>query len=224
MQDVISPIIPHSSLQEKRRAYIVLGPEISGTKLLAEIFLKCFNLDGKVSDGSVCDSDKDLIMMRWSLPSGLFPHHQSEWMKHQDRMIDIPSLIEFLKKRDYLPVFVGITRSWMAVTKSRLQQYSRSGDSSHGPPDSIDTHLQMIKKGVSYFYENVPAQGYPWYMFSYEEITTRPEICLPEMGKFLNLEFQGLDKLNWPIENQNFKWFGDSTDVEGDPFAFDSWG
>ena len=41
---------------------------------------------------------------------------------------------------------------------------------------------------------------------------------------FLNLEFQGLDKLNWPIENQNFKWFGDSTDVEGDPFAFDSWG
>ena len=107
MRDDILPIIPHAALKEKRRAYIVLGPEISGTKLLAEIFLKCFNLEGKVSDGSVCDADKDLIMMRWSLPSGLFPHHQSEWMEHQDRMIDIPSLIEFLKKKRLFTRFCG---------------------------------------------------------------------------------------------------------------------
>jgi len=217
------PIIPHSSLKEKRRAYIVLGPEISGTKLLAEIFLKCFNLAGRVGDGSVCDLNEDLIMMRWSLPSGLFPNNHAEWMKDHDRMIDIPSIVEFLKKSDYLPVFVGITRSWMAVTKSRLQQFKQSGDASYGPPDSIDTHLHMVKRGISYFYENVPTQGYPWYMFNYEEITSRPELIIPEMGKFLNLEFQGLDKLKWPIKNQNFKWFKEDEKVQENPFAFDSW-
>ena len=215
---------PHSLLEQKRRAYIVLGPEISGTKLLAEILLKCCGLKGQVTDGSLPEEGEDLIMMRWSLPSGLFDLASPQWATHNDRMVDIPSIIETLEKRNYLPVFLGITRSWIAVTKSRLKQYKQHGDSRFGPPDSLDTHLHMVKRGISYFYENVPQTGYPWYMFSYEEITTDPDLCVPQLSKFLNLEFNGLDKLDWPIKGQNSKWFKEDENAEGDPFKFDTWG
>ena len=57
------PKVSHGLLEKKRRAYVVLGPEISGTKLLAEILLKCCNLQGRVTDGFLPDEKEDLIMV-----------------------------------------------------------------------------------------------------------------------------------------------------------------
>ena len=218
------PKVSHGLLEKKRRAYVVLGPEISGTKLLAEILLKCCNLQGRVTDGFLPDEKEDLIMVRWSLPSGLFDLPTPQWTSHNDRMVDVNSIIEGLSKKGYLPVFLGISRSWIAVTKSRLKQYKEHKDSRFGEPDSLDTHLHMVRRGISYFYDNVPHSGFPWYMFSYEEITNTPELIVPQLAKMLNLEFKGLDKLDWPIKSQNSKWFKEEKGATGDPFKFDTWG
>ena len=46
----------------------------------------------------------------------------------------------------------------------------------------------------------------------------------PHSRLLLNLEFKGLDKLDWPIKSQNSKWFKEEKGATGDPFKFDTWG
>lgn len=152
-----------------KRAYLVLGPESAGTRLMTRLLIAagCFGDDGhdqRLDKDLELDSiiDCDLAWRR-SFPYGV----DHEWP-------DLPAIRERIHKAGYLATALVMSRDWHAMAIS--QQYTHTdGD--------IELALLNIKRAYREIFAGLGDT--PYELVNYEALTQRPatvDYLFPRIG------------------------------------------
>lgn len=138
-----------------KKAYLVVGPESSGTRMMTEIFVKggCFGdftHDQKLDNGDESNFKKDLIVWRRSYP------HGGQWP-------DLEFMYNYLKGRHYKVYVVVMTRDMHAMALSQVKTWKRVYD---GAINSIRTAYATI-------FSQLLRANLPYIVVSYESLVQR---------------------------------------------------
>lgn len=169
-----------------KRVFIVVGPECSGTKLLAEVFIKCLGCNGAVSDGTIVNGDN--IMMRWSIPTG----RPSRWLNFEHEVTK-------LKQRGYKPTIIITSRNWHPAVKSHQRQ-----DKPYGKIRDQKEITDKMEKTYKHIFSYILKEDISYIISNYEGLISDPEIHIKGLSELLDLPFNGV---NVTITNQNKKYY-----------------
>jgi hypothetical protein len=165
-------------------AYLVLGPESSGTRLLTRqlIAAGCEGSADHVQplDTELPTAEGRAIVWRRSVP------HGGAW-------VDISEMANRLRSAGYRPCALVCTRSWYAMTRSQVNNRH---------VQSLSDAVDNLRKAYPHIYEGVMRAELPYHVIGYEEMVSHPRQVLR----------YALDMLGWPFEavpvrDENAKWF-----------------
>jgi len=208
-------IDPMKGVALTKKAILLVGPESSGTKLLAKCFIDCFGCAGDDTiDGTINESE-ELIMVRFSLPSG--PVGSS-------RFVDVQHVTQHLKGRGFDVHAVVTSRNWYPMLESSVRQ-TGNNDSWMELDPSWDFHCdpntamtiksgdnrspeetnRMIQAAYCQIFKGLVTEKIPFTISNYESLVFDSENHLKSLASILDLEYSGLD---FEIRNENQKYFG----------------
>lgn len=174
-------------MSQAKRAYMVVGPEASGTRLVTEILLYagCFGDDslGQLLDERI-PHDQDLLVWRRS-----YPHGRGNWPS-------MSAMVEQLHKAGHRDIRVIVCmRDWHSLLNAQI----RNGK--HQP--TIELALQSAQRSYKMIFRQIANLGLPYWMVSYEALVQRPEVAQAAF-----LEMIGL-KMDVPvlIHDANAKYY-----------------
>ena len=165
-----------------RRAFLVFGPESSGTRLLTSIFVAA-GCDGDVSHEQRFDwnpPQENLIVWRRSFP------HDHAWP-------DVMDMVSQLRSWQYEVKVAVITRDWHCLAASQVQNGHAANRSE--ATDQIQEAYLRIFTGL----KEVQAD---FMVVSYESLVQRPNESIDALMKECGLPTPGLD-----IHDGNAKYF-----------------
>ena len=167
-------------------AFLVLGPESSGTRLWTRILIGagCLGDDGESQRLDSGLPDAPAIVWRRSIP------HARCWPS-------IPMIVTDLRVARYKVAAVVTTRDWNAAMQSQVA-------AGHVP--DIDTARANLQKAYPFITGALTSNQVPYVMASYEALVWRPGRFLRWMSGQLGLE---LGLLDTPIFDGNAKWYGE---------------
>ena len=171
--------------QVKKKAFLVFGPEGTGTRLFTRI-LKAAGCEGSAGHRQEFDRTKpaaDLITWRRSFP-------------HNHRWPSITKMVKGLRKDDYAVYAFVTNRDWHAIMESRGSNHIASGGSK-----AVYSHLQ---KSYPYIFKGLEKSNVPFIVISYEELVLQGETYANKMLSMFELELKS------PLEeitNQNSKYY-----------------
>jgi hypothetical protein len=160
----------------EKRAFLVLGPESSGTKLFTEILIKagCDGHNGNVQRWDTELPAGDLIVWRRSVPHGL------------DDYPDICAMVEKLRGLDYEVFAYVTTRDWTSILNSRVLQ---------GGIQSYELAAERIQWPYPHIFSQLQQADVPFVMVSYEAVTEYGEKSIQRLLKIFGLELPELPEI-----------------------------
>ena len=167
-----------------RRAFLVLGPESSGTRLMTRILIGagCLGDDGEIQRLDSGIPDAPLIVWRRSIP------HAAKWPA-------IPQMVADLRVADYPVMAVVTTRDWSAMTKSQIAA---------GHVADPGMALQHLQRAYPFITGALTSNAVPYAMMSYEALIQRPAKMLGWLSAQLELELPPIE-----VYDGNAKWYGE---------------
>lgn len=149
------------------KAFLILGPESSGTRLVTRILIGagCLGSSEHLQpfDHEI-PSNRELIVWRRSFP------HKGQWP-------NVPSLISTLQWRGYHVVGVVTLRDFSCMAKSQVRTHR---------PDTLREAISNIRKAYVTIFTGLGKN--PFFTVSYEELILRPALALESTCKLLGLE------------------------------------
>ena len=141
------------------RAFLVVGPESSGTKLATRLLMAagCKGDCGHRQRFDVSPPDgEDPVVWRRSMPHG---HPRNAWP-------DIADMVLLLRKVPYEVSALVTTRDWRSMVMSHVhdQQHARSAEEAE----------RLIREAYTRIFVALSLRGVPWWTLSYEALVARP--------------------------------------------------
>lgn len=172
-----------------KRAYIVVGPESSGTRMATKILLAagCHGGSGlSQTFDHTFPNNKSPIAWRRSAP------HGGEWPK-------LTEMAEKLYKNGYLVQFVVTNREWYPMICSQVENLhvTNTSDAYKNIVESYFRIMNDIQKCENYTHSTIP-----YVMFYYESLIAKTQKVLKEMMPLLDLPVP-----NIKIYDGNKKWY-----------------
>ena len=179
-----------------KRAYLVVGPESSGTRLVTRLLIDagCFGdgghkqtLDKKedqsreLLDDSILPQDGTPIVWRRSFP------HNGKW-------VDVSKPIAQLQSKSYEVWAVLTTRDWFPMIQSQIKEQ-------HVTNERVG--LQNVQRAYRTIFEKLPKEV-PFVIASYESITRYRGKAVRRLLETLQLI---KPRLVQNINDENFKWY-----------------
>ena len=154
--------------QASRRAYLVLGPESSGTRLMTRILI-----------AGGCTGD-DGHAQRWDakLPEGVSPIVWRRSVPHGGYWPDVERCIAALKVRGYQVTVVVTMRDWWAVIRSQVAV---------GHVESEEQALTNLRNAYRLIFSGLLAHPVDYVVVGYEGLAQRSETVLAWLSKRLGL-------------------------------------
>lgn len=167
--------------QKNKTAFLVLGPESSGTRVVTEI-LRSAGCDGDSGHGQrwdVMPPDGDKIVWRRSMP------HAHNWP-------DLDAMHDKLDLLGYEVKIVVTTRDWKAMIKSQLGQHV---------PDERQG-LANIQEAMRRIFEFIYRRNLDYIIMSYDAMVLNKHEYLKSLLSLFNLEYQEVE-----IRDENAKHY-----------------
>ena len=132
------------------RAYLVLGPESSGTRMMTRLLL---------ASGCIGDGDH---AQRWDeqLPDGETPIVWRRSLPHGGEWPSLDLMTHKLRKHGYAVFAVVMTRDWTAVARSQMEHWNHSWESA----------LDNLRTAYPYIFASLLKFQVPYVMVSYESL------------------------------------------------------
>ena len=170
-----------------KRAFLVLGPESSGTRLMTRLLIAagCNGSDDHFNqpfDGGVPMNGPELAIWRRSVP------HDKQWA-------NIPSMVRALRGANYRVMAVVTTRDWHATCRSQVamghvRDYKMAQDNLHDAYPHIFSGLERAQCN--------------FVVVSYDALVRRPKPFLRVLMDMLELPFpESIEN----IYDGNEKWY-----------------
>jgi len=171
--------------QDKKKAFLVFGPEGTGTRLFTRILITA-GCEGEGGHRQKLDSqapEADMIVWRRSFP------HDNLWPS-------ITDMTNKLRDAGYEVNAFVTSRDWHAIMESRGERHITSGGSK-----AVYEHLQ---KSSPYIFRGLKKAKVPFVCISYEAIILQGEAYVKTMLACYKLEL--LEPME-EITNQNSKYY-----------------
>jgi LPS sulfotransferase NodH len=170
------------------KAYLVLGPERSGTRLMTRILIAsgCFGDDGHDQrlDKSLPDPEMaPVIVWRRSLP------HRQEWPNLQ-------VMINSLRGKGYDVQAIITPRDWFAVAQSQVSENLVS---------DVDVSYRHQQRAYSTIFAELMLNKVPFVVVSYEHLVQRPKPVITRLMEYLGLP--ALLATGVEVYDGNEKWY-----------------
>lgn len=169
-------------------AYLVLGPESTGTRLTTRILMTagCLGSDqhAQIWDNSPFPPPSQSIVFRRSIP------HNKTWP-------DISKIVQSLREKGYTVQAVVTARDWYATSKSQAKRHVK---------DQCEAYMNLGKV-YPHIFNALSKENVPYTLVTYESIIYNIDSInkLLEYLKLRALEKKELLELN--IQNGNKKWY-----------------
>jgi hypothetical protein len=174
------------------RAFLVLGPESSGTKLFTEILMGA---------GCIGDAGNE---QRWDNELPVFGRDDPiVWRRsvpHGESYPDITGMVDGLRNVGCQVVAYVTTRDWTCILDSRVMN---AGIINH------EIASQRLQWAYPYIFSHLEAAKVPYAVVSYEALILYGEGYIKRMLKIFGLEMGTLPE----IYNGNDKYYGDENTV-----------
>ena len=164
-----------------KTAYIIVGPESSGTRLLTKILIKagCAGSPGHSQKWDTKPFAGNSIVLSRSYA------HSSMWPS-------LKSIVSRCSKEGYRYKIIVINRDWLAMAKSQV----------HRKHCKNETQAFLnIRKAYTSIYQDIDLST-DYIVISYESLVQRPVAVLKYLAKFTKLDID----YNYKIVDQNKKW------------------
>jgi hypothetical protein len=218
MHESFLNIDPLTGVPCDKKAILIVGPESTGTKLLAKCFIQGMGCAGNdVIDGTIAEG-KDPIMVRFSLPAG--PVGVSKF-------VDIAHVNKHLRSKGYDVHAVITSRNWQTMMESGQRQCSQEGKwiqlaeewefrvdpnsamvetqaKDKGEGRELEQTKRMIQAAYVQIFKGLVTDNIPFVFSNYEGLISDPENHLKSLADMLGLEYSGID---FEIRNENKKYF-----------------
>lgn len=141
-----------------KRAYLVLGPESTGTRLATSILISggCYGSAEHVQEFDTEPfGDFDPVVLRRSVP-------------HGGEKLDIVDLVSRCRDRRIFAVIT--TRDWTCAVRSKIKAYKRVSvevDEQSANQDILEAYLSI--------FDGLKKYSIPFMMLSYESLVTWPD-------------------------------------------------
>lgn len=167
-----------------KKAFIVLGPESSGTRLVTKILIEggCQGDAGHKQDfdtNPFCG--RDPIVWRRSVP-------------HDHQPLELEGMLERLSEAGYRVTIIVIVRDWSVMERSQL---------SVGHVTHVNQARENIKNAYLTIFDQIISLRLNYVMVSYESLVLNSEEV--QKNLFESLGLSGKDTV--PVTNENEKWF-----------------
>lgn len=168
-----------------RRAFLVLGPESSGTRLLTRIFINagCYGDAGDVQRLDEGLTGESMIVWRRSVP------HNRAWP-------DITEMIADLRAAEYEVQSIVTSRDWAAMTQSQA---------SAGHVPSPEAAIENLWRVYPFITGQLAAHHVPYFMVSYDSLVQRPAKVLRWLSRQTGTTLPVVE-----IYDGNAKWYGEA--------------
>lgn len=166
-----------------KKAFIVLGPESSGTRFLTEILIAggCHGDPGHIQRFDTREfNNLDPVVWRRSVP-------------HNSQRLDLRGMLEKLK--DYRVTVVVITRDWYPTERSQV---------SRNHSKSIAEATIKIKKALKSIFVQIVTAEIDYVLISYEALSFNPVETQKSLLRRLGLK----DDVILTVHDGNKKWWG----------------
>ena len=175
-------------MDKNNRAYLILGPESSGTRLMAKILIKagCLGTDDHVQSFDTEDLPEPTqpIVWRRSVP------HGEDW-------INIANMVYRMEEAGYCVTIIITNRDWYAMGLSQVRQ---------GHANTFDTAIKNIERAERFIYSNIFSVGVPFLGMSFESLIRLEAInCNLGLLGLPNLSEEQIKELE--LFDANSKWF-----------------
>ena len=175
--------------EKRKRAYLVLGPESSGTRLMTRLLIAA-GCHGSAEhfdqpfDAGVPEDGPPLVVWRRSVP------HNREWPP-------IGSMVIELMAAGYQVHAVVMTRDWYCMARSQVRA---------GHVDWAGQAYANLRQAYPHIFGSLGRLGVGFTVISYESLVQRPEKVLAVLYQWLDLE----PPAELPtIVDANAKWYID---------------
>lgn len=166
-----------------KKAFIIVGPESSGTRMLTRLFVESGSCGSDQHDqlfDHVFPSSEDNIVWRRSIPhGGIKEPNVEEMYKH-------------LVDKGYSVILIIINRDIICTVNSQINNnhVSTEIDSIKNIQDSFVFIFDLIKKlNIKYF------------LINYESLILHKTWTIQNLSKLINFEL-----IDFDIKNENIKW------------------
>ena len=168
------------------KAYLVLGPERSGTRLIARILVAagCYGDDGH-------DQRAD-----HAIPAGVSPIVWRRSVPHNRDWPDVPGMAQLLREKGYQVQAVVMSRDWFAMAQSQQAE---------GLAPDLGTAYCHLQRAYPFIFYGLEVAGVPFLVITYEHLVQRSG---PVIGRLV--EYLGLPALNAAsveVYDANVKWY-----------------
>lgn len=160
-----------------KRAFIVVGPESSGTRVLTRLLiaLGCWGdgghyqpLDRQIRERKVSlvkSGDKDIVFRRSIPHSGKYP--------------DIVDIANVFLRAGALPILIVTTRNWPCMALSQVKnRHARSVEEAYG----------KIRKAEKIIAEDIERGGLSYLKVHYDFLVMHPRAAIKALTHFLGVE------------------------------------
>jgi 2-polyprenyl-3-methyl-5-hydroxy-6-metoxy-1,4-benzoquinol methylase len=167
-----------------KKAFIILGAESSGTRLLTSIFVKSGFAGSSEHDQpwDTKDPDADKIVWRRSVPHGL------------GELPDIVGMIKQLRKLQYDVGVVVIHREASATLASQVKSFEAVVDEA--------TALDRYQKAYLYIYDSIRKAKASYLVVTYESLYLNQVPVLDGLNKYFDIDLEPQE-----VRNENAKWY-----------------
>jgi LPS sulfotransferase NodH len=174
----------HQTIGEAMKiAYLVIGPESSGTRMMTKILLKA----GCSGSGEYSQP--------WD--SGAFKGPKVVWRRsapHGGKWVSSKQMINRCIAEGYTPKLIIMNRDWIAVSSSQV---------AHNHSGNLTQALGKIRRAYKEIYQDLLSTRDEFIVVSYESLVSRPKQVLQYISTFTKLDID----TNYKVKDGNEKWF-----------------
>ncbi len=180
-----------------KKAYLVLGPESSGTRLITRLLIDagCFGDGDHEQRLDKQDDESKELLEEAALPHDETPVVWRRSYPHAERWVDISRAVGQLRERGYAVSAVLTTRDWFPMIQSQ-----RNG---HPHVLNEEIGLRNVRQAYRTIFRYLP-EDVPFVMASYESIVRYRRRAVRKLLEMLQLL---PPRLVHSIEDGNAKWY-----------------
>ena len=175
-----------------KRAYLVLGPESSGTRLMTRLLIAagCEGTDEHVQPWDSQTPTAPLIVWRRSLP------HGGQWP-------DVQRLVARLQEADYAVTALVMSRDWHPMALSQID---------NGHVADMAQAISHIQRAYGLIFPALAALRIPFELINLEGLIARPQQAVAELVTRLGLAQPAAVE----VYDANAKHYGGLEAIQGD--------
>lgn len=170
----------------KKTAYLVCGPESTGTRFATSLLIKA-GCTGESTHGQTFDHDlpyeQEQVVWRRSFP------HGNKWP-------DLAEMISSLRERDYEVRALVTVRDWYSVIQSQVS-VGHTADEAQA--------IRHVRYAYHIIFNDLNRFNVPFVTLSYEAMVSRPQPVISRMLEALGLPVFEMDDLE--VKDGNAKYY-----------------